>query len=370
MLILVLAHLASAHIPHDPVDDVIAPYDVDSSFPWYMVGRPGIPQQIFRSDDGGYTWVDFRDGMQAANDHLTAGGGYSSHHEIVLGAGLKYYYSHDEGSTWIEVPFADGIDDLAVYGDTVYIASTTGLWAGKVGDPPTQLMTNPFTTVFGGENGVAAIQSGGVAWVWDGSAWQSRGKLEGYRTSVLAPDGSYAGSETGAFYRWTGSAWASCGLTPDFDPTSDHAGATRILVDGAYLAVETPRAGPFVSTDNCATWEARYVELEPAYGVPGGVLSDPSAFTALGGRDGYWYTAGWAGFYLSYDYGATWEERPWYDPDTPPLIHGLDDTGDTGDDGASATSRTLSPLRPDCEQGARAVLLLPLLGLLRRRRPS
>lgn len=297
-MILALAALAAAHLPHDPVTAVAVPSG--GAGPWFMVANPSVQSLILRSDDRGRTWAMV--GGEPAQDPL-AGVAWLDDGTLVVWAPDRLWWSVDQGASWNAVSPPATVE-AGAGGATLRLATADGLWAGH----PATGFTRELEGSWRGVGEDWAIAGDGDPWVWDGAAWVERPRLGGHARSI-APGGGWAGDANGGVWRWTGKAWVACPALPAAKDEA-HPGVWAIAPDDDGVLVATGWRAPFRTDATCTAWTDAHYPIDPVYTETGGVRAESEAVTFLASVDGRWVVAGWFGFAWSDDGGATWSDAP------------------------------------------------------------
>lgn len=311
---LLLAHIALAHVPHCVMTAVATDEALAEELPWFTIHDYGGATTLFRSDDGGDTWSAL--GGAPMRDALIDVG-WTNDGELVLLAADRYWWSTDAGVTWSSADL-DATAVRMATGDGIVIATDDGLRVGTVGDVDSVAVGEAFTDVSYGPGGFAAVGEG--LWVDGGTGdWAPLDSPGATPTRALA-DATvvYAGRSDGSVLRWDGGDWVVCGATPYAD--SEHASVVALASDGSRLLVASAGRGPAVSTDACATWRDIAAPLDSLFDTSGGAKSDEEATSALAVAGDHVVQAGWAGFAYSTDGGESWAQRVVVAPD---LLRGV-----------------------------------------------
>ncbi len=382
---LLMVWMAFAHAPHDVATGFAAPYDLsDSSRWWVSGGRPRRPLFNY-SRDAGYSWYSSSTpGGVAATDLCMMTNG-----DVLSLASPRYYYSTDDGGTFTRQNGPGGTDEIAC-GTVAWFASSSGIYTTS--DPavaPTLSLSGDFDRIWAFVDEVAAIDTSGVPWVWDAASgtWSSRDKPGGHSASAMSANGDYAGTRTGAVYWFDASTsrWTPCGELPSAG--SEAPAVDALAVDGytgATVLAGASYGGPYVSTDACATWTPVLSGDQPYFDRPGGPSAADPTWTEFFLYDGMWVTAGWGGVWTSVDGGANWTEGRWFVAGPEPSFV-ASSAGSPGPVSAADGENLADLYDPDdpeageaedlagagCAANApAALLLLPISGLVRRRRRS
>lgn len=353
-----LLSMAFAHAPHDVVRGFAAPYDLSESHTWWVTGsRSGV---LFNySYNAGDIWY-----TSSAPDSTTPiDMCMMEDGTTISGTSVRYYYSSDDGLSFSHENGPASTADIAC-GDHLWIAAPAGLYGTD--DPataPTVYVAGSFARVVAFLDQAAALDSDGYPYVWDGSTWTVRSRPEGLPAAAVSADGNYVGTTAGKVYSWNSSSsrWEQCATLP-----SESTGEPQIQVitvdgfTGSTLLVGASYGGPYASTDLCQTWTSPLMGEQPYVGVGGPSATTPT-WSEMFAYNNRWVLTGWAGVWVSDNSGLVWTEGNWFTAGAEPTSSITSaDTGDTG--------TPEDPLQ-DCTYGASpAVLLLPLLGGLRRGR--
>lgn len=358
--------LAHAHVPHDVVRAFAVPSDLSDSAPWWVSGS-GTSIIVARSDDAAATWT--RDAELETNyvfdfAYTDDGTLYALHPSF-------YYYSLDQGDTWTRVNWGAGANDTAG-GDRFWLVNSSGIYATTdPGTSATLVQSGSFSRIWASGTSAAAIDSTGVPYVWDGTSFTARSKPLSRVVTTLTPDGQYAGTSNGTVHRWdsTRSRWTNCGALP---VTTQRTLLALALdgYDGTSLIAGAAYDGPYLSTDDCASWVDRTNGEPPYFGRPGGATSAEPTFRDIYAYNGTFVTVGWAGVWKSEDQGVTWTQGNWFTSSYPTatfLPEGLDEGVDSAepaiDEGFDAEGCATGGGVP----GAWVWIFAPALAVIRRR---
>lgn len=311
---LLLAHIALAHVPHCVMTAVATDEALAQDNPWFTIHDYGGATTLFRTDDGGDSWSAL--GGAPMRDALIDAG-WTNDGALVLLAADRYWWSTDAGVTWSSADL-DATAIRMATGDGVVIATDDGLLVGSVGDVDSVALGEAFTDVSYGPGGFAAV--GESLWVDGGTRDWAPLDSPGATPSRALADVTvvYAGRSDGSVLRWDGGDWIVCGATPYAD--SEHASVVALASDGSRLLVASAGRGPAVSTDGCATWRDIAAPLDSLFNTSGGAKSDEEATSALAVAGDHVIQAGWAGFAFSTDGGESWAQRVVVAPD---LLRGV-----------------------------------------------
>ncbi len=305
--------VALAHRPHDPILDVAWSPD---GVAWSLVQALGDTDNLLWSDDLGAHW--FHIAGDPTMEQLN-GLGFSPDGTLWVLGSESLFWSADDSVSWDEVSLGvdpgSGARTLAVSDDAVLVASGMGLHRL---DPRTGslevVLPGDYTEVNASptdpDQFAAVASTGSVLYSEDdGLTWAVIDSLD-----VDVWDATPVG---GVVYIGTGEGvlvWdPAVGVVGECAPipiTHRAAYAPSVPVvrgeaDGT-LIVMGGRQGPFVSTDQCASWELRDSGLYPEYDGAGMAADPDQAFTELAVYGDDWIAGGWFGSANSGDLGATW----------------------------------------------------------------
>ncbi len=374
---LFLVAFGLAHAPHDVVDGIAVPYDLSDSGPWWVTGYRSRATLFNYSRDAGANWYTSSPPAGSTPSDLCM----MSNGDVLALASPRYFYSTDDGSTFTTVVGPVGTVDIAC-GTSAWLAGSGGIYVTS--DPsvaPTLSQSGNFVSIRAFLDDVSAIDSSGNPWVWDATAgtWSSLAKPGGRSATALSPDGAYAGTRTGTVYAYNSSRglWSVCGALPS--ATSAQPEVQALVVDGytgATLLAGASYGGPYASTDGCATWTSVLMGEQPYFERPGRPSVDHPTWREIYAYDGKWVTAGWAGVWYTEDGGATWPEARWFTAEAeasfapPPVSSRGPVSAAEGWDLDRADDAEETAPGAGCAAGSAALMLVPLSGLLRRRRRS
>lgn len=374
-MFLVLALSAQAHVPHDMVGFFAAPADLSAAHPWWLGGFLGGRTELFVSTNKGISWT--KSNVAAGNyyiDDLT----YMDDGTLVAASWWQLLYSRDDGATWTAVEAPGVVADLAG-SDRLWIATDEGLF--ETTDPAveaTLALQGPFTDVEAIGKDASAVTADGTPFVFTDGVWEDAPPPAGQHATAIAADGSYMGTFDGHMYSWGDNGWQECG--PLLGTGSPHSLVLHIAQDGdGNVVVLTGLGGPYVGEDGCAGWLDHTVPLAPAYGMMGGVHDQEDAYTVLMTVGRNYVVAGWAGIYLSKNYGVDWREAQWFLTTPLVLLKPEGPGGDGIDRSVDDPGASIPASDPDeGEAGSRgclgaavqALVIFPVVAGLRRRRRS
>jgi photosystem II stability/assembly factor-like uncharacterized protein len=260
---------------------------------------------IFRSTDDGVTWAEASNGLASGNGkRITALTSISG--RVVAATRGGAYYSTDNGNTWVVASSGlstQTVSTVATY-DTVLVAGTYGFGAYRSTDKGVNWVSSstgwPSGNVrtfckhngalFGGNYGFNTVfksTDAGVTWSSIGTGITSR------LNYGLASTGSriFCANAYGIEYTSdNGSTWVSPPFLFGRVYYSVYAKGNTVYAGSSYL-------GPFISTDNGATWDT-------ANG--GGSDATPHATLALVADSQYVFAGTYNGVYRTTDNGASW----------------------------------------------------------------
>lgn len=373
---LVALSLGWAHIPHDQIRNLIAPPDLGTDEPWLLVADPSATEQLYESEDGGATWTFVT--PDPYGDHLIAGGRMETGMWVLV-TRSSFWYSEDQGDTWTEESFPVGGSTAAVGDTDIWYLGSSAIYSVKPGSTPVTEQSGSFDKIVARDGGVAAIEGGGDAWVYENEEWVELGKPLGYGATAVSANGKWVGTRT-AMYARDDDDWILCGTLPTFGDASASQAVTGIYVEEPYLVATLASGGPIVSTDGCESWTDVATPDLPAYGVVGGTDTDADAYTVVALDGAHWIVGGWAGLYETFDAGITWDDLEPLGPDITSYPSAVTPdgtawvaTGEAAVDAYGVDDPAYTPAEePDSPPvGCAAVGAAPLfapLGLLRRRR--
>ena len=304
-LLLATPGMARAHLPHDNVYGVAAPASLDGSQPWVATVYSGM----VGSTDG-VGWVVI--GGSPAADELSAAAQLPDGRSVLLGEqGL--WASEDGGSTWTLEPLVGALD-LVVHDDQLYVAGDFGVLAGPSPDALVRTLADvEAVALSGGSSGVAAIDRVGAVWTHSdpAEAW-TRVFAPAPATAALAGSVLWVGDDQGVVW-YLDDGWQSCGSLP----TLEHPRIMGLAETTSGLLVATATRSPFVSFDDCVTFEDRAAGADTNY-LPeysGGALDESESTTVLLAAADRWVVGGWGGLFVSDDEGLSWLSAEVVPPD-------------------------------------------------------
>jgi len=310
LVLLLLATLAHAHVPHEVLPATAFPVDGSAGLPWWVVLDEEDSKGFYRSDDLGQTWNPVWADAQV--DILTDGA-YTDDGIAAFFGNDRYWWSAD-GLSWasVDVSFT-GSTDLSgmVGGDRLYFAADDGIWAATPGSAPLRELSGvPMYSVFAGAGGPVGIASdGGVYWRQSGT-W----------TRIEPPDGQvlygatsddayvYVGTGEGSVLRWNGTTWDSCGEVPYLAESGTHVEVTRLSTSGGRLLATHAKYGLGVSTDECTSWSGSLAPMTNDFSEDDGssFTTTEGAYTFIGAVDDRLVIGGYDGVAVSPDDGGSW----------------------------------------------------------------
>ena len=304
---LALIPWALAHYPHDVVTALTASPIPDEGIAWAAIGDEA--SQLLRSEDHGRHWT-YVGGPPTAQGIVAAA---HTGDAVVLGTdGDRLWTSLDEGDDWSSQPIGAELGGLAVHGDTVLVATSSGLLEL---DPATGELV-PVDVYEGLDLDLVASDGERIAVAGDDTvAFGEGGRVlaVGLDDTALAlawlDDELYVGTDGGGAWRVDADALTPCGALPE-DREADHAGAVSALAAGdeGELLAGSGHQALFVSDDRCASWTHLETPGEVSYGHAGGAARAEQAFVALG-RDGdRLWVGGFLGVSASSDDGESWAD--------------------------------------------------------------
>jgi len=305
---------AWAHLPHDRVDALLAPANLDASVPWFLLFDPEQPT-LMRSDDGGETWEMF--GGSPTRDFLV-GGAMLEDGTPVLYSDEGYWWSDDGGETWDFADF-EGIDVLGSGGDEIFVSTGTETWVGRPGEELerfTPLQGVQFVRLSGDQ--LSVVDGAGNLWSRRQGVWSQLGSPGVPLIAGVAGEGvAYGADGSGEVWALSKSSWTPCAELVDPPPESQApAEVWQMALDGDRLLVVDAWRAPYVSDDGCQSWdESRLSPLITTYTGNGAATSSAESFTSLAAADGQWWVGGWAGLARTRDAGLSWTEVPLLPPD-------------------------------------------------------
>lgn len=365
-MMLFLALPALAHLPHDMVGYFAAPADLSKETPWWVGGFIGGKSELHVSTNQGLSWSK---SSKIPSSYYIDDIAYMDDGTLVVASGRKLLYSYDSGTTFVETLAPDRVVDLAG-NDSLWIATPSGVY--ETSDPAvtaTLALEGSFAKVAASGKYAAAVSVDGMPFILTDGSWTRVDPPLGEHVNAIAADGAFMGTFTGRVYSLGDGVWDACG--PLLGTGAEHSAILQIAQDGDNVIVATGLGGPYVGVDGCSGWLDHSVSPLPTYGMQGGVHDQEDAFTALMAVDGDWVVGGWAGLYISNNYGAVWREAQWFLSGRPMLLKPDQTEGaDEGLTDAADPTGEESPSRGCFGAAAQAMLVLPVLAGLRRRRTA
>jgi hypothetical protein len=299
---IVIHATAAAHLPHDEAYAVAVSWDLDPATPWALAHIDAMS----RSDDGGASWHMV--GGRIVADSAIAGGVTTSG-EVVFCVADAVVWNTDAGPDWFEVPTPDSVTDCAVVGDTVFVATRSGLFSGPVTGPLVAELPETMLGLDVSGATLMAIERTGSVWRRSAVGWTDLGVPPGVpaHTQAATLGGvmrTFAGDTVGRVWVHDGVVWGPCGALP----VTEGPRVVEMGYGDAALLVGTATDGPFVSFDGCSTWEDRRVP-EPNFLVQLGAYPE-RGFSAMIATVDQWFVAGYSGVFTSVDQGLTWLQTP------------------------------------------------------------
>lgn len=293
---------ASAHLPHDEAYAVAVPADLDPALPWAVAHIDAMS----RSDDQGRSWQMV--GGQIVAESAIAGAVTSSG-DVVFCVSDAVLWNTDAGPDWFEVAAPDAMSDCAVIGDTLFLATPSGLFSGPVTGPFVSELPEVITSLDVSGPTLTAIERTGNVWRRSPVGWFDLGVPPGppvhaQAATIGGVQRTFAGDTVGRVWAHDGIAWRGCGLLP---PTEGPRVVEMGYGDDALL-VGTATDGPFVSFDGCSTWEDRRVP-EPNLLVQLAAYPE-RGFSSMIATADLWFVSGYSGVFSSVDQGLTWTQSP------------------------------------------------------------
>lgn len=304
---------AYAHRPHDPILDVAWSPD---GIAWSLVQALGDTDNLLWSDDLGAHW--FHVAGDPTMEQLN-GIGFSADGTLWVLGSETLYWSEDDGVSWDETALGVepglGAQTIAVSGDVVIVASGAGLHRG---DPRTGtfevVLPGDYTEVSASPTNPdhfgAVSSAGSVLFSYDaGLTWRVLDSLVStVWDATPVNDLVYIGTDHGVLTWDAGTDVVDeCGTLP-VTYHREYSNAVPVVrgeADGT-LMVMAGIEGPFVSTDDCASWELRDAGLYPEYDGAGMSADPDAAWKEIAVFGDSWVVGGWFGSSNSGDDGATW----------------------------------------------------------------
>ncbi len=296
-----------AHVPHDPLLNVMPPADLDPDRPWYAIGDHGERSLLHKGSGFGPTgWTVI--GGEPTGD-LLVDGCQMDDGTVVLVSTDRLWWSDDQAATWSWQEIFAPVHSV-LCAPQLLVATSSGVFTGELGDElEAEIEEYSVESLFAGPGGDVAVASLGTElFVRAEDAWRGIPATDTrVRSAVVASDGAvYAGDDSGAVWRYDGDDWQACGVLPDSD--LEGLSYPHVLAmaaqDDLVMAVAAWR-GPFVSDDDCASWQDLHAEMYPYFEGSGHCSSVTMAFTDLFVAGDRWALSGWDGLALSEDAGLS-----------------------------------------------------------------
>lgn len=292
------APAAQAHVPHDIVDAVAAPADLDPAATWLLLSLGEGWQVLSHSEDGGRTWTMTM--VDPMVDDLVAVAVLDDGAWVLASEG-RVWWSYDDGGSWERTAAPAPIRTL-VGGADLALATDDGVWTFSPGAAPVRVADGEVIALSTGPDGRVALTAEGEVWV-DRGGWESVGRAPVAGTAAaVTGGGTLVGAPDGTLWRSDDGEWSACGLVPEAPGD-----VVRIAADGDVVLVASASGHVYATDPTCAAWRDVASPVVVDYGGAGGATSPAEAATALAVADGRWLHAGWAGVAIATD-GA------WYSP--------------------------------------------------------
>ena len=304
---------AAAHVPHDNVLGLAAPADLSEDHPWLMP----VWQGISRSLDGGWSW-ELSGGqalLESATDSVQLADGTS----VLLGT--RGLWMTADGDAWEYHELGVQAYALAAAGDDLLVSTVSGTGvmdaSGKL-SVGTGAYFSEMVESDEGVTGVSVVADEVWLYTLDDGLWTKLlgspapvDLLAAVTVDVGGQRTVYAGDDMGRVWKGRDTGWVPCGGLPE----QDHPAVVRVDATSSRVVVTTASIGPYVSFDDCGSWEDRTTGAFTDFSAGGGADSDALAYTVLRTAGDKWIIGGWDGLFYSDDAGITWEEKTIIPPD-------------------------------------------------------
>lgn len=306
-VMLLLAPLALAHIPHDTVLSLVAPADGDAGQTWFSLLDPQGVYLWARSDDGGASWV--LDGGDPLSE-TPLGAARTDDGTVAILTEEHLWISTDDALSWSAEELPGEVSDIQG-GPVFEMAGPGGLFFGKPGQW-TRVTEAPVSKL---GPGAAWAPSEGM-WIVVEGAWTLIDGPLATPESLSADATAYYGDAEGVVYRWDGAAWIGCTGLIDNPGEEERNDVVQLLATDGSLFAATGTAAPFVAPASCSAFsDAALAPIEIEYGNDGGAATERDAWTGLHLVGDTLALTGWAGLAFSHDGGESWAQPQVVPPD-------------------------------------------------------
>ena len=264
VLALLATPAAEAHVPHDVITAVAPAPGLDPSRPWWLVAYHDDVSDLYRSDDGGRTWLatageclaDRIDGATTLHDGTV----------VLLGNERTWWSDDGSGTSWraVALPFRPtGL----VGGDRLYLGSVNGVLALDEAGVATPIWSGgAVASLHPGAGGLVALLDDGQIAYESGGKWSVVAGPPGTAYSATSDSAYvYVGNTDGWVYRFDGTSWVQCAESPYLYSNENHPEAVRLATDGTWLALAHADIGPALSNDACRSWTGAAAPIELAW---------------------------------------------------------------------------------------------------------
>ncbi len=304
MLPLLLMPAAAAHVPHNIIQAVAVPTDLDPAEPWFAVFDANGASGLYRSTDGGLIWEAIGGAYQP--DYISDAA-MTREDTLVLLGDERYWYSDDGGETFAEAELPAAATAIEA-GTALFISTGDGVFKGNPGGKlDHELEGVAIERLFARTGAAMAIAEDDSVWWRTGAGWIDLGSPARMtcRAGVPLPDAVYVGCDDGTVYRWDGDAWtAPCATVPYDD--GEHGEIVRLATDEDRLLVTRAAAGPAYSDDDCVSWKRAISPMEIDFDAGSSRTDTDGAFTAMSVSGDAFVLAGYDGTATTYDAGVGW----------------------------------------------------------------
>jgi photosystem II stability/assembly factor-like uncharacterized protein len=310
--------IAHAHVPHDNIYDIAVPLDLDPTKHWMFAGY----QAISESHNGGTDW-EMTGGIPLI-DKINSAVLLDDGTTIFL-ADRRLWWTQDEGRSYDYIEFDEVARDLESIGNNIAVLTDSGLQFGTldafIGKDDMTFSSNiNANNMKASDLGISIVSESGSTWSIPAD-FPSLVILAPNPEAITATSSviggtkksptTYVGDSEGRVWKQSNTVWSQCGTLPK----SPHPAVVELEVDGTRVFAAPASSAPFLSTDDCASWEDHRTPNETEFDNSGGAQSDESAFTVLRVRGDTWLIGGWDGLWLSRNNGVDWDEIAVIPPD-------------------------------------------------------